>query len=811
MQYAIQSIAQQINAQFLNATQKEFLLDTVAFDSRKLSKGNDTLFFALAGIKSDGHQYLTDAYQQGVRNFVVSKKVNAEEYPNANLLLVDNSLAALQALAAYHRSQLNLPILAISGSNGKTTIKEWLAQALASKRNITKTPLSYNSQIGVPYSLLSLNEQADLAIIEAGISVSGEMTKLQSIIKPDIGILTNIGDAHSSGFENKKEKTLEKLKLFKDSQLIIYNKDADAVDKILALAYPHKLVSWGKHRNSNIRIIDQISDADSAEIKLEYGSRNFNFTLPFSNEGHIENTLHIISYLILDGWKNNEIQAAIEKFSPLPNRLEIRRGHNNNLILNDSYSSDQASLELAFAQLAQQAEGRKKIAILSALDQQKDQAAYQQLIQKLCDLHKIEKLVTIGFDINNNPQAYTSTETCLSDHDWHSISDSAILIKGASSYQLHNIAERLTEQVHQTILETNLSAIAHNLNCYRKKLKPETKIMAVIKAQAYGSGSTQLATFLQQQKVDYLGVALIDEAIEIRKSGCQIPIMVFNVQTRNLEELWNYDLEPEVYNLEILEELIRLAKTKTSILKIHLKYDSGMNRLGFDDNAIKSLQELLPAAGLRVHSIFSHLVSSELPEHDSFTQAQAKSFEEACNQLSSHLGYTPFRHLLNSAGTSRFPQFQYELVRIGLGLYGYDEAATPVSELQIAHRLTARVLQTKILEPGESTGYSRAGTVLHKTEIAVISIGYADGLMRLAGNGNCAFQIKGAACPTIGNICMDVCMIILPETGYAKVGDTVVIYGPEHSPNILATACKTITYEIISRISPRVKRTYIHE
>jgi len=812
MRYKIEVIAVLLNGNFLNAPPDPSVLRTIAFDTRKISKGYNTLFFALAGVKSDGHLYLEDAYDKGVRNFVVTQKADPHNFPEANLIQVEDGLAALQTLAAHHRSLLGFPLVAITGSNGKTTVKEWLAQALSSKREITKTPLSYNSQIGVPYTILNLNETAELGIIEAGISQVGEMINLEKIIKPEIGIFTNIGDAHSSGFENKREKVLEKQTLFKDSSMIICNQDATLLYEVLKETFPNKLFTWGRDESAAIAIQDQtIKNETTTAVALEHGSLRYELIIPFSNPALVENAMQVISYLIMDGWTSSEIQKQISNFSSLPNRLEIRRGHNRNLILNDSYSSDQASLELAFAQLQQQAEHRKKMVILSALDHQKDQCAYQELIKTLKKDNAIDQLVTIGFELGDDFQSYATTADCMESHNWTAISETAILIKGASRYRLDILADRLSTQVHQTILETNLSSIAENLNTYRKKLRPETRIMSVIKAQAYGSGSIELAKFLQQEKVDYLGVALIDEAVEIRKSGCKLPILVFNVQARNLEELWNYDLEPEVYDFEILEELIRLARTKTGTLKIHLKFDSGMNRLGFDVSALTSLMELLPADGLKVQSIFSHLAGSESIEHDDFTRGQANAFERAHKDLSGHLGYTPLRHLLNSAGVTRFPELQYDMVRIGLGLYGYDETSSMASDLKIAHKLTAKILQTKVLSSGETTGYGRAGIVKEPTEIAVISIGYADGLMRLAGNGMADFLIHGRPCATIGNICMDVTMVKLPEIGYAKAGDTVLIYGVEHPPELLATACNTITYEIISRISPRIKRTYVHE
>ena len=824
MKYTIRHISDIINGKLIASNQDDYLLSDISFDSRKINDGASTLFFALKGLKSDGHDYLSSAYAQGVRNFVATKKVTTDDSLNkANFILVSDTLVALQLLARHHRQQLDYPIAAITGSNGKTMVKEWLALALQEKRTVTKTPLSYNSQIGVPYSVLKLNPSADIAIIEAGVSEKKEMEKLANILSPEIGIFTTLGDAHDSGFSSREEKLEEKLSLFSSAELLIYNEDQTTVAKKIKESYATIARSWGEAKTADLRIVQKKTVKQNTELDLSYGHQKFTLRLPFVETAFIENSMAVIMYLILDGWQEDEINAAISKFSTLPNRLEIRKGHNNCLLLNDSYSADLASMQLALAYLQQYGKGKKKIAFLSKLEHQKEEAAYRNLLQKALYDKKIDELITIGFSENtlweglqNPPENYEDVSACLNDYNFEAQQDAIILIKGASRHKLGVLMSKMTQQVSNTILETNLSAIAHNLNVYRKRLHPSTLIMAIVKAQAYGSGSLQLSEFLATQKVDYLGVALVDEAIALRNNGCELPLMIFNVQLESLSRLWQYNLEPEVFSFELLEALIEEAKNSSKnynhSLSIHLKIDSGMHRLGFTSEDLPRLISLLQnQEGLVIKSIFSHLSASETAEHDAFTQSQLSRFEELYQQLTGHLSISPLRHILNTSGVLRFPDHQYDLVRIGLGLYGIDESRSIPEELQKAHKLKAVVLQVKRVKAGETTGYSRSGKIAVDTDIAVLSIGYADGLMRAAGNGAHKVQISSHLCPTIGNICMDVCMVALPQNHTIKVGDEAIIIGERNPVENLATACNTITYEIISRISPRVKRTYVQD
>jgi len=637
------------------------------------------------------------------------------------------------------------------------------------------------------------------------------------MIRPQIGILTNIGDAHSSGFRSKEEKLKEKLLLFRESQIVIYNKDEVLADKIISQELEQKSISWGHARDADIQILDKVIERAGQRLTIQHGVERFVLHLPFSSQIMADNCMHVISYLILDNWTEAEIQNGISEFSTLPNRLEVKQGIHDSLIIDDSYSSDPVSMQKALEKLEQLANDKKQVVILTPYEQQKNPAELYQNLSKLLHAKKISRIVGIGFDQDQKAQLssayhYSSVSDFVTQMDYSTFVDSAILIKGARKYQLEKISNLLAEQIHQTCLETNLSAITHNLNYYRSKLKNTTKIMAVVKAEAYGSGSTQMTKFLQEQEVDYLAVALIDEGARLRKQGCELPLMIFNIQENNLEQLWQYRLEPEVYSFRILHRLIEVAEEQVSAIKIHLKLDSGMHRLGFLENEIPKLIALLRnQTNLKIASIFSHLASSEKPGDDSFTEAQCSLFTKLCEQITTTLDLKPLKHILNTAGIIRFPQHQYDMVRIGLGLYGIDEAKLIQNDLIKAHTLKARIIQIKSLPEGASTGYNRKGTTTKDTQVAIVSIGYADGLMRAIGNGKHQFSIHGQLYPTIGNICMDVMMLDIGPKHELSIGDEVIIFGPDDPIETLAINCNTITYEIISRIAPRVKRTYIYD
>ncbi len=816
MLYKVEELVDLIGGSLLNAKPYDLTVKNVIFDTRKASFQEESIFVALQG-KSDGHQYIPVAYKHGVRNFLVSQKIDLSTFPEANFIYCADTLSSLQKWATHHRTRNSSPVIAITGSNGKTIVKEWLAQALETKYSVTKSPHSFNSQLGVALSLLNIEKETTISVIEAGISQENEMALLAAMIRPQVGIITNIGDAHSQGFASQAKKLEEKLELFEQSELIIYNKDMRMIEEPIEKSYAQQTVSWGLHPEADLHITTLKQEEKNTMVYLTHGVESFKFSLPLLNKLMIDNCLHVISYLILDNWSEAEIQASINGFSTLPNRMEIKEGQNNCLLINDSYSADLTSTQLALEQLDIYSKGKQKICILSAFEQQRDTEKLYDNLSQLLDEKNISEVVAVGFDrkiinTSSNVSYYPTTQDFLLQLEKEKYQNAAILIKGARKFQFERISNFLEEKVHQTILETNLSAITHNLNVYKARLEESTKLMAVVKAEAYGSGSTQMVQFLQNQKIDYLAVALIDEAVQLRKNGCTLPIMIFNVQEDKLENLWTYDLEPEIYNISILNKLQKVATASAKKLKIHIKLDSGMYRLGFMPEELQELSELLrKASNLEVVSIFSHLAASEQKDKEAFTLAQIKRYEEGYKFLVAELGYKPMRHILNTAGILSYPQAQFEMVRIGLGLYGIDESKTIAGELIRAHSLKARVLQIKKLPSSEATGYNRSGKSSKNTEIAIISLGYADGFMRAAGNGNYTVRIHGQLYPTIGNICMDVTMINLGPDHKVQEGDEVEIFGELDPIEKLANSCNTITYEIISRIAPRVKRAYIYD
>lgn len=814
MQYDIQHICDIVNGTFLNQEIRATVIKQLVYDTRKILLTDQVVFVALQGEYDDGHAYITEAYHKGIRNYLVSEEVDYTLFPTANFIKVVDTLRAIQQWAAAYRKNLSFPLIAITGSNGKTIIKEWLALALQRKQKVGKSPMSYNSQLGVALSLLQLDEDNDIGIIEAGISKVHEMTKLEKMIQPEVGIFSNIGDAHQLGFDSKKQKITEKLKLFRQVQLLIYNSDMAELREVITQQQINTL-TWGMSEHADVLVTEQ----DDQHILCQYSEASYKLKLPFGNSQLIENCMHIITYLISTGWTEAEINAALRDFSSLPNRLEIKRGIRNSILIDDSYSSDVTSLQSAFETLDQHAHSKKRIAIISAFDERSvDLDSYSQL-SELIQAHNIEVLITIGMsaDALTLPELltwykYHDLDTYLQAIDEELYDTAVVLIKGARRYNLDRLSMRLTQQAHMTRLETNLTAIAHNLGVFRSHLDTGTKLMIVVKADAYGSGSSELVKFLEGQKVDYLAVALVDEAIKVRQAGCELPIMVFNVQEHDLELLWRFRIEPEVYSLTFLKKLIAIAETQTTTLAIHLKLESGMHRLGFMPEELMELAALLnDTKQLRVTSVFSHLASSGNPDNDEMTASQFHAFDIFYNKLIDLIADQPIRHILNSSGIIRFPDRQYEMVRLGLGMYGIDDTGIMQGQLIKVHSLIAQVIQVKAVKRSAGIGYEGAGRLEEDGYIAVVSIGYADGLMRRAGSGKYSLMRSGVNYPIMGNVCMDVTMIHLGTEATLKEGDELIIFGPNHPVEALAACCETISYEILSRIAPRVKRSYIYE
>ncbi len=796
----------------------------LSMDTRKLIHPEETLFFSLKGSMHDGHSFIRDAINKGVKNIVAEQKI--DNLPsNVNYYQVPDSLKALQAVAAWHKSRYpNLTTLAITGSNGKTTIKEWLYQMITD-RKVVKNPKSYNSQTGVALSLWQIQEDDQFGIFEAGISKQNEMVALEAMIKPDIGLFTTLTDAHAEGFTSLEKKLTEKLILFKHCQTIIYNGDETLIDTIIRQIYPKKrLLSWGKNpENTLFQVVGQTLTDKQAYLTIVYKNQHYEYIVPFTDKASIQNALHSIAVMLLLGIHHDEIQKKLYSIRNIPMRLELIFGTYNNILVNDTYNADLQSFRIAMDFLDQQAGMRDKVVILSAFMQMG--MTNEEINQNIADIindHQIKEVIAVGEAINSlgkllnkgiSFQHADHTETLLDKLSKYPLQNKAILIKGARKFELERITQALSDKAHTAILETDLQAIEHNLRIFSNHLNGHTKIIAIIKASAYGSGSEELAKFLEFKKVSFLAVAFVDEGVQLRKAGIKIPIIILNPDINGIPEMVKYQLEPEIYDLQQLEELISYLGNQTSNFKIHLKMDTGMFRLGFVEEDLPQLCNLLikHSAQINIQSIFSHLSSSEDPQDDTYTHLQAKTLVTYYAYISDKIGYKPAKHILNSSGIIRFPEYHFDFVRLGLGLYGIDGTNIFADKLEKVHTLKASVVQIKLIKASETVGYNRRGKVTKDGKIAIINIGYADGLMRLAGNGNFNVRIRGREYPIIGNICMDLTIIDIGNDENIQIGDEVLIFGKDKPIEDLANACQTIPYEILTRISGRIKRSYINE
>lgn len=781
-------------------------------DSRKIIYAEQSLFFALAG-KQDSHQYIKDLYQKGVRNFVISDAKYADlSYLSANFYIVENTLKALQKLVAYHRSHFNYPVIGITGSNGKTIIKDWLYQTLSPEFSIVRSPKSYNSQLGVPLSVWQMNHSYQLALIEAGISTTNEMDALEEIIKPNIGILTNIKSAHDEGFNSRTEKLQEKLKLFKNAEKIIYS--TDYVPKgTIELS---KSFTWSKTDVADLQILSVNHFENHSLLTCYYQHKEFQIQCKFNDEASIENCIILVATLLSMNYSVSLIQDRIAQLQAIPMRLEMKQGINRSTLINDSYSADISSVLLAIDFLNQQKQADKTLIVSDIVHSEKE-PVYDILANYLAE-HNITRVIGIGTEIKNNEALFTmqksfyeSTEAFIEDFKNIEFNNEGILIKGARKYGFERIAKLLEEKVHETVLEINLNAIVHNLNFYRAKLSEGTKVMAMVKAFAYGSGSVEIASILQYNKVDYLAVAYADEGVALRKAGINLPIMVMSPEPAAFDKIIEYNLEPELYNQRILASFYELIKArKLHQYPVHIKLETGMNRLGFDDADLEVLFKYTTDDVLKIVSVFSHLAASESAAHDEYTQEQLNRFDRLYAKIRLKFQKDFIRHISNTAGILRFPEAQYEMVRLGIGLYGIENVGNFQNELQMVGVLKTTVTQIKKLHTNDTVGYGRRGLILKDSEIATIKIGYADGYYRSFGNGNAYVSIKGQKAPIVGSVCMDMCMVDVTGLGVVE-GDEVIIFGEDPSINDLAKIANTIPYEILTSISQRVQRIYYYE
>lgn len=800
-----------------------FIISSIVTDSRNLAGVEGAMFVAIDGKNHSGHSFVGDLYSQQVRCFLVNRHFPfAGSFPGATFIPTDDTLLALQRIATFHRHRFGYPVVGITGSNGKTIVKEWLNQLLSGSYRVVRSPKSYNSQLGVPLSVLQMDSTFQLGIFEAGISQLGEMDKLEPIISPDVGIFTNVGLPHQENFISLYQKAQEKVKLFKSSKVLIYcNESSDivrAVDEQFQQGAIERF-TWGRNSNATLRVEGVQARGGATRIEVIYHSQPLVLTIPFTDDASVENVLHCLCAMLHFRIDNKTIAERLSLLSPVAMRLDLKAGINGCSIINDSYNSDFGSLKIALSFMLQQKQHATRVLILSDILQSGiNPATLYADVARLVSEAGITKLIGIGPDISAHAnlfavskEFYPSTSEFLKNFSRRQISSSVVLIKGSRRFAFERIAAVLEQKTHRTTLEINMNALTHNLNYYRSLLKPGVKTMVMVKAFSYGSGSFEIANLLQFQRVDYLGVAFADEGVELREAGITLPIMVMNPSFGTYDLMIDYQLEPEIYSFTGLFEFIKALERADAPngYPVHIKIDSGMHRLGFAGDDVAKLAEVL--AGRRnvaVASIFSHLAGSDEAIHDGFTMMQIEAFGSACAAISQVLGYVPIRHILNSSGIERFPDAQLDMVRLGIGLYGIS--VEHQDRLLTVSTLKSRVIQVKELLPGQTVGYGRRGEVYEPSKIVTIPIGYADGLSRRLGNGVGRVLINGHFAPTIGSICMDTCMINATGIDVAE-GDEVIIFGDNLPITQLAAAIDTIPYEILTSISRRVKRVYFQE
>ena len=854
MNYSIEKITTLIGARRIGQTDAQ--IGWLLTDSRSLCFPEETLFFALSSSRNDGHKYIPDLYRRGVRNFVVSNNYLQEgnhnfqfsivnsQFENANFLVVPSPLAALQRLAERHRDEFDIPIIGITGSNGKTMVKEWLYQLLLPSQKIVRSPRSYNSQIGVPLSVWLLNEQTEVGIFEAGISQPGEMYALRDIIQPTIGVLTSLGAAHQENFRSMEEKCMEKLELMHDTEVMVYCSDNDIVSRcIRRMQYKGEKVAWSRCDENVAFFVKSVESGkrkDESRITYIYQGEENTYAIPFIDEASIENSITCAAVALHLGLTPSQLADRMPRLEPVAMRLEVKQGQHGCILINDSYNSDINSLDIAldfmqrrqvsppefFAEQSGEAErgggrgGLNKTLILSDIFQTGivPETLYAQ-VSDLCVKRGIDKFIGIGPELTAqadrihivHKQFFADVNHFLASSTFNDLHDELILLKGARPFGFDKITEQLEQKVHETILEVNLNAVVENLNYYRSFLKPETKMVCMIKADAYGAGAVEIAKTLQDHRVDYLAVAVADEGVTLRKAGITANIMIMNPEMTAFKTMFDYDLEPEVYSFRLLDALIKAAR-KEGITgwPVHIKLDTGMHRLGFDpvDDMFKLIDRLKHQNAIIPRSVFSHFVGSDSDDFDAFSARQFELFEQGSQKLQSAFSHKILRHMDNSAGIEHFPERQMDMCRLGLGLYGVDPRDNRM--LSTVSTLKTTILQLRHVPAGDTVGYSRKGKIERDSVIAAIPIGYADGLNRHLGNRHGYCLVHGQKAEYVGNICMDVAMIDVTDIP-CQEGDQVEIFG-EHLPvTVLSDIIDTIPYEVLTAVSNRVKRVYFQD
>lgn len=814
MAYTITGISEVVRGKFLSI-HADTPITHLVYDSRNVEHAAHSLFIAISTNHADGHAFLADAYNKGIRNFIVSKQTGFSP-ADANIILVKNTLQAFQHLAINHRSHFQFPVIGITGSNGKTIVKEWLFQLLGQDYNIVRSPKSYNSQIGVPLSIWQMKAGNNLGIFEAGISTVGEMEQLQKIIQPTIGVFTNLGDAHNAGFESSNQKLQEKLKLFEGLDVVIGDYD---------LLHPHvhaPLFSHGSTANATLQLVSTSVIGNATQIKAIYQNQLQYISIPFTDDAAVQNAITCWCVLLYLQIPEDKIQERFPQLHAVDMRLQLKQAINNCLLINDSYSADTTSLKLALDFLQQQSSGLKRTVILSDFFEsgKEDEVLYKEIV-RLLETYKINKVIAIGENFSKYLQikalnflgiSYPSTSDFISAFKSSDYNSEIILVKGARRYEFENIVQLFEKKLHGTVLEINLNALAHNLKVYQKLLAPETKIMAMVKAFSYGSGSTEIASVLQYNNVSYLSVAYADEGVELRKGGIHLPIMVMNPEPSSFHSMIEHQLQPVIYSFEMLYNFHEFTKSEAlENYPVHLEIDTGMHRLGFSADQVDELAKYLTSSSLFIQSVFTHLAASDEEAQDEFTLQQFHLFQTCISILQQYITYPFLKHISNSAAIVRHPQLQLDMVRLGIGLYGVDAEIKKSLDLQSVATLRSTVAQVKKIKKGESVSYGRREMVDRDSIIATIRIGYADGYSRNFSNGVGKMFVRGKLAPVVGVVCMDMTMIDVTDINGVVEGDDVIVFGNQLPVQQIAKWIKTIPYEIMTGISQRVRRVYYFE
>jgi len=816
--HRLSALAEAIGGHWL-AQQSDPFIAQLSIDSRKPFAPTDTLFIALKGARHDGHRYLADLHARGMRHFILHDTADATALPESNVIRVRDTLDALQRIAAWHRGHFKTPVIGITGSNGKTVVKEWLFHLLRGSEHIVRSPGSWNSQVGVPLSVWGMRAEHSLGIFEAGISEPGEMDRLRAIVHPTVGIFTNIGPAHGEHFADDGAKASEKALLFKDAQAVVFCADHNEVVNALrahGIDQRATLLGWSRERNGWLHVIREEALPHGQRIRVINDNVDFAFDIPFTDHASAENAIHCVALLLHMGRSAEWIAERTPHLPPVSMRLETVEGVQGITLLNDAYSNDTASLAIALEHLDALAAGRKKAVVLSDLLGGEASAIRYERVEQLLQHARVSAVLTVGPELATHALAFAprvehfdSADDLIARADTAALADHAVLVKGARAFELERVVARWQKQVHGTVLEIDLEAIRHNLNHYRAMLSPGTRVMAMVKAFGYGGGALELARLFQHEQVHSLGVAYADEGIELRQGGITLPILVMNPEPVGMDVLHRFRLEAEVYDARSLREAIRFSTLHSEAPPIHLKLDTGMRRLGFTEDELPQLLELLrDARAVRVASVLSHLAASEHAAHDDFTRDQLAAFTRMADAVDAALGYRPMRHVANSAGATRWREAHLDMVRLGIGLHGIGVDARETTQLLHAATLRTVIAQLKSAAHGTTIGYGRRGVAQGERMIATVPMGYADGLSRRLSNGVGRFWVHGQAAPIVGSVCMDMCMIDVTGISCA-VGDPAVLFDAAHPITELARDLGTIPYEVLTSIPQRVRRVHV--